>query len=243
MDLSGKKAAVTGAGRRIGSALARAFAARGARLALHYNRSEKGALALLEELGGTRAGHAVFQCDLADLPALRKTAPEFLKDASVLVNNASIFLRRTLGSETSEEAEKQFAINFTAPVELMRIFAACCGESPVIINMLDQGICRPDPASFSYALSKKALADATRAAALQLAPRIRVNGIAPGPVLPPPELPFSTMEKTLRSVPLGKPVSLDDLCAGAVFLAENESMTGAILYIDGGQSLGKPSVS
>ncbi len=237
MNLSGKKVAVTGGARRVGNALVRAFAAKGARIALHFNRSGEEAAALLEELGGTRAGHSLFQCDLANPAALRETATEFLKDASVLINNASVFVRRKLEEENFEESAEQFAVNFAAPVELMRLFAGCCGESPVIINMLDQGICRPDSVSFSYALSKKALAEATRAAALQLAPRIRVNGIAPGPVLPPPGLPHSTMEKTLRSVPLGKPVSLDDLCAGAVFLAENESMTGAVLYIDGGQSL------
>lgn len=243
MNLSGKKVAVTGGGKRIGSALVRAFAARGARLAIHFNRSEKEALALLDEIGGTRAGHSLFRFDLADSAALGRSAADFLEGASVLLNNASVFVRRKIGEETSGESEKQFAVNFAAPVELMKIFAGCCGESPVVINMLDQGICRPDSASFSYALSKKALAEATRAAALQLAPHIRVNGIAPGPVLPPPELPHSTMEKTLRSVPLGKPVSLDDLCAGAVLLAENESMTGTILYIDCGQSLLMPSGS
>ncbi len=243
MNLSGKKVAVTGGARRVGNALVRAFAAKGARIALHFNHSEKEAAALLEELGGTRAGHFLFQCDLADPVTLRETATEFLKDASVLINNASVFIRRKIEEENFKESAEQFAVNFAAPVELMRLFAGCCGENPVIINMLDQGICRPDSASFSYALSKKALAEATRAAALQLAPRIRVNGIAPGPVLPPPELPHSTMEKTLRSVPLGKPVSLDDLCAGAVFLAENESMTGTILYIDGGQSLLMTSAS
>lgn len=239
MNLSGKKVVITGAGRRIGSALARAFAARNARIVIHYNRSEKEALALLEELGGTKAGHCVFQCDLTDPAVLRKTAPEFLKDASILINNASVYLRRTIGPETFEEAENQFAVNFTAPVEMMKLFAGNCGESPLIINMLDQGICRPDENSFSYALSKKALAEATRAAALHLAPRIRVNGIAPGPVLPPRELPFSKMEKTLKSVPLEKPVSVEDICRGALFLAENDSMTGAILYIDCGQSLCK----
>ncbi len=243
MNLSGKKVSVTGGARRIGNALVRAFAAKGARVAIHFNRSEKDALSLLEEIGGTRAGHALFQFDLTDPAALRHSAEDFLQGASVLLNNASVFIRRKIGEETFGESEKQFAINFAAPVELMKLFAESCGESPVVVNMLDQGICRPDSASFSYALSKKALAEATRAAALQLAPRIRVNGIAPGPVLPPPGLPHSTMEKTLRSVPLGKPVSLEDLCAGAVFLAENESVTGTILYIDGGQSLLMPSGS
>ena len=131
----------------------------------------------------------------------------------------------------------QLAVNFSAPVRLMQYFAEYAGRPGCIINLLDQAICRPDENSFSYALSKKALAEATRAAALQLAPEIRVNGLAPGPVLPPAEMPESRMEKTLRSIPLRRPVALQDLCKGAVFLAENESMTGSVLFIDCGQSL------
>lgn len=237
MDLKGKKVVITGSGRRVGAALARTFADRGARLVIHCRHSEPDARRLLEELGGEKAGHQLKVCDLTDRESLEETTPSMLAGASVLINNASIFIRRKITGETLEEMDEQLAVNFTAPVRLMQLFGKH-GEKPgCIINLLDQGICRPDENSFSYAISKKALADATRAAALQLAPEIRVNGLAPGPVLPPVEMPHSRMEKTLRSIPLRRPVALQDLCKGAVFLAENESMTGSIIFIDCGQSL------
>lgn len=237
MDLRGKKVLVTGGGRRVGRELVRAFAAKGARMVIHCHRSAEDARELLAEIGGTDAGHDLFQCDLTDLARLEKTAPQYLSGCSLLINNASVFLRRKLTEEDPDAGQMQMTVNYTAPVLLMRLFARY-GERPgAIINFLDQAVCRPDENSFSYGISKKALADATRAAALQLAPEIRVNGIAPGPVLPPPDLPLSRMEKTLRSVPLQRPVNLHDLCSGAVFLAENESVAGTVLFIDCGQSL------
>ena len=237
MELNGKKVVITGSGRRVGAALVRTFAACGAHLVIHCRRSESEARQLLEEIGGGKAGHRLWVCDLTDWKKLEETAPAMLADAAVLINNASIFIRKTLRGETMPELNEQMAVNFTAPVRLMQLFAQYGRKPGCIINLLDQGICRPDEHSFSYALSKKALADATKAAALQLAPEIRVNGLAPGPVLPPAEMPESRMEKTLRSIPLRRPVALQDLCQGAVFLAENESMTGSVLFIDCGQSL------
>ena len=237
MDLNGRKAVITGGARLVGRALVKAFAAKGARVLIHCGNSEKEARELLTEIGGERAGHSVVVCDLADPVQLQRLLPEMMDDASILVNNASVFCRRTLETETFEEMDHQFAVNFTAPVLLMQGFARYGRRPGAIINLLDQAVCRPDENSFSYGLSKKALADATRAAALQLAPDIRVNGLAPGPVLPPANMPGSRMEKTLRSVPLRRSVALSDLCAGALFLAENESMTGSVLFIDCGQSL------
>ena len=236
MKLKNKKVFITGGGVRIGAAIARAFAARGAKLLLHCSRSIEDAEQLIAEFGGREAGHSVTVCDLTE-PSAPEQLEEVLKEANILINNASTYLRRKLTEETAPEAERQFRINYTVPVELMRRFAVSAKSPELVINLLDQGICRPAADSFSYAISKKALAEATRGAALQLAPRIRVNGIAPGPVLPPVELPFSTMEKTLKKVPMGKPVALQDLISGALFLAENDSVTGEILVIDGGQSL------
>jgi len=237
MDLTGRKVVITGGARRVGRELVRAFAAKGARILIHCHRSEPEACALLAEIGGERAGHSVIVCDLADAARLQQVLPEMMKDASVLVNNASVYSRRKIETETPEEMQGQFAVNFMAPVLLMQGFARYGSRPGAVVNLLDQGICRPDETSFSYGLSKKALADATRAAALQLAPEIRVNGLAPGPVLPPVSLPDTKMEKTLQSVPLRRSVALANLCAGAVFLAENDSVTGTVLFIDCGQRL------
>ena len=237
MDLQGKKAVITGAGRRVGAALVRTFAAHGAQVVIHCRNSEADARQLLDEIGGEKAGHQLWICDLTDWKKLEENVRGVMTDASILINNASVFIRRDLVSETMQSMNEQLEVNFTAPVLMMQYFAEYAARPGCIINLLDQGICRPDEQSFSYGLSKKILADATRAAALQLAPDIRVNGLAPGPVLPPVDMPHSRMEKTLRSIPLRRPVDLQDLCQGAVFLAENESMTGSVLFIDCGQSL------
>lgn len=237
MNLKGKKIVITGSGRRVGRELARTFALKGAKIALHCRDSVREAEMLLHEIGGEAAGHELYVFDLTDLEKLEGAAPRMLDGASVLINNASVFRRKTIHAETLSEMAEQMSVNFTAPVLLIQHFARYGKRPGAVVNLLDQGICRPDQNSFSYGLSKKALADATRAAALQLAPDIRVNGLAPGPVLPPADLPFSKMEKTLQSVPLRRPVDLKDLCAGAVFLAENESVTGTVLFIDCGQSL------
>lgn len=237
MDLKNRKAVITGGGRRVGRELVKAFAARGARIAIHCRNSEPEARGLLEEIGGEAAGHSLFVCDLTDPAQLERQAPAMMDGASVLVNNASVFIRKKITEESPDDLSAQFAVNFFAPVRLMQFFAQYAERPGTIINLLDQGICRPDENSFSYGLSKKALAEATRAAALQLAPEIRVNGIAPGPVLPPVDMPQSRMEKTLRSIPLRRPVALPDLCQAALFLAENESVTGTLLFIDCGQSL------
>ena len=236
MEIQDSRIFITGGAVRVGAAIARAFARNGAKLIIHCNRSAAEAEQLIAEFGGAAAGHSTIRCDLADPDAIEKLAPA-LRSANILINNASTFVRRNLLEESRAEADRQFLINCTVPVELMKLFARSSAAPRLVINMLDQGIQHPDAASFSYAVSKKALAAATEAAALQLAPGIRVNGIAPGPVLPPVELPLSKMEKTLKTVPLGRPVALDDICSACLFLARNDSVTGEILYVDGGQSL------
>lgn len=236
MEIQGARIFITGGAVRIGAALARAFARNGAKLTVHCNRSADAGARLIDEFGGPAAGHAVVRCDLAD-PASFECLVPCLRTADVLINNASVYVRRTFSDESLAEAEHQFAVNYTAPVELMKLFAEKRTRPGVVVNMLDQGIRHADASSLSYAVSKKALAAATEAGALQLAPLIRVNGIAPGPVLPPVELPHSRMEKTLRKVPLGRPSALEDICSACLFLVRNDSVTGEILYVDGGQCL------
>ena len=120
----------------------------------------------------------------------------------------------------------------------MRHFYAHSTPSELaVVNILDQAIVKTPRDSFSYSLSKKALAEATRAAALHYAPRMRVNGLAPGPVIPPPGLEHLHMEKTLKTLPLARPVNLHDLSSACIMLATNSSITGATLFVDCGQSL------
>ncbi len=229
---------ITGAAKRVGAEIARAFAGAGAGVIVHCNTSRAEAERLVEELGGGAAGHSVVCCDLSDpenIPLLFRELPRSL---SILVNNASIFDRRDIESETLPRAKEQFDLNFWSPVELIRHFYRHSTASELsVVNLLDQAIVKTASDSFSYSLSKKALAEATRAAALHYAPRMRVNGLAPGPVFPPPGLEHLRMEKTLKTLPLGRPVNPRDLADACVMLATNSSITGSTLFVDCGQSL------
>lgn len=233
----GKKVVVTGGGRRIGAALVRGFAAQGASIVIHYHKGKEEAAALLEEIGGTAKGHSLVCCDLSrplDIPFWEN----ILVGCSLLINNASLYFRKGMEEEQEEEREMELSVNYRTPLALMEIFRkVCAGEDASIINMLDQGIAHADPNAFTYALSKKMLAEATKSCALSFAPAIRVNGIAPGPMIPPPDLPFSKMEKTLPRIPLKRAVKVEDIVKGALFLGEASSATGTILTLDGGLSL------
>lgn len=238
MEIAGKKVLVTGGAKRVGRAICLEFAKRGAKVAIHFSRSEREALELLESIGGEKAGHCAVRCELSDSAASRRMM-EALAPLDILVNNASTFRQTPLPSESVEEAKKQFDVNFWAPVELMKSFVASAPSAGelAIVNILDQRIVKTDAKGFSYPLSKKALAEATLSAALQYAPRVRVNAIAPGPVFPPAGMESSKMEETLRGVPLRRPVSPEDLAKSCAHLASNSSITGAVLFVDCGQSL------
>ena len=158
MDLRGKKIVITGGARRVGRELVRTFAAKGARIAIHYRNSETEAHNLLEEIGGTAAGHELYECDLADLDRLEAVVPDMMADASVLINNASVYIQQTLTEEGRADMISQLTTNFLAPVLLMQAFARFGQRPGAVVNLLDQAICRPDERSFSYGLSKKALA-------------------------------------------------------------------------------------
>ena len=229
---------ITGAAQRVGAVLVRTFAAAGARVIIHCNQSVAEANALLEEIGGENAGHSVLCCDLSkpeNIPAMFNDIP---RDVSILINNASIFNRQGILHENLPTAKAQFDLNFWAPVELMRTFYQHSTPSELaVVNLLDQAIVKTAADSFSYSLSKKALAEATRCAALQFAPRMRVNGLAPGPVFPPRGLEHLKMEKTLKTLPLGRPVNPRDLADACLMLAGNSSITGSVLFVDCGQSL------
>ena len=238
MEIADASVLITGAAQRIGAFFARTFAAAGARVVIHCNHSLAPAKELLEELGGENAGHSLLCCDLSkpeNIPAMFNDIP---RDVSILVNNASTFNRQDILHENLSTAREQFDLNFWTPVELMRNFYQhSIPPELAVVNLLDQAIVKTAADSFSYSLSKKALAEATRCAALQYAPRMRVNGLAPGPVFPPRGLEHLKMEKTLKTLPLGRPVNPQDLANACLMLASNSSITGSVLFVDCGQSL------
>ena len=166
----------------------------------------------------------------------RRFRPDLIGLSSV-ARSAAAYRRTPLPEESAQDAEQQYRINFLAPVEMIRSLASVRdGREASVVNILDCAIRRTPGRSFSYAISKKMLAEATRAAALQCAPRLRVNAVAPGNLIPPPGSP-SRMEKTAARLPLKRTVSLDDFTETVLFLAGNRSLTGCILTVDCGQSL------
>ncbi len=236
MDISKKTVLVTGGAVRIGKAITKAFAAAGARLLIHYDESEKEAGILLDEIGRVSTGHRAVECDFS----LIETLDAFwdgLGNVDVLINNASIFKPEPVFEESMADFERQFMINFHAPAKLMELFAAQKPAERCVINLLDQRISRRPEKPGSYWLSKKALAEYTRGAALRMAPRVRVNGVAPGAVLPPRGMEQSHMKKEISLMPLKKAPCPEDVADACLFLAGSNSITGQIIFVDSGQNL------
>ncbi len=235
MKLDGKKVLITGGARRIGGELSRSVAAQGAVVYIHCHKGGAEAERLPAELPGS--GHKIFTADFSQPGAAAQLA-EKCGEVDVLINNASIYAR-TPADLNEEESRRYFEVNFWSPLALMRAFAAPERKTPgVVVNILDQEILRPAVENGIYAISRKALGDATAAFALEQAHRgLRFNAVAPGPMIPPPGLENSTMSKVLKSVPAGKRIEPEDLVKTVLYIIENDSLTGAVIPLDGGQHL------
>ncbi len=235
---------VTGAGVRVGRQIALRFAQGGAKVVIHYNHSEGEALALLDQLNGIAPGHRCVQADLCDDQDRRCLIPALLEEGialNCLINSASVYRRCPLTHVISERLREDYEINFVAPFLLMRDFARYCDEG-TIVNILDQRVATVDPSASTYGFAKKSLRDATEAAAVQWAPRIRVNAVAPGIVLPPRGISRQSMDRLVRHVPMAEPSSPEELAEACVYLATARTITGQILYVDGGLHLVGPDL-
>ena len=226
-SLAGKSALVTGGSRRLGAAICRELAARGAAVVVHYRHSEAEAIALNRALK-----HGVFSVrgDLAN-PQERewifREAAEWMGRVDILVNNAATFAR-----DGKIDAAALRAVNVEAPLDLARRVAEQAGGG-CVIQMLDSRIARPEAGPFrEYAATKRELADSVAKLAREWAPRTRVNGVAPGPVLAP-----EGARELAGEIPLGRRPTPEDVARAVAFLAESEAVTGQILFVDGGQHL------
>lgn len=232
---------VTGGARRVGAALCRVLVAQGWRVVIHARRSVPEAALLRDELCGGAAGEvaSVLEADLreADCESLLGRAAEVFGRLDALVNNASCYRRTGLLSSSQEQYEEVFRVNYGAPFALMRAFARR-GQPGVILNLLDARMDLQDVGSAPYLLSKKALRDATLLCAHAWGKLgIRVNALAPGLVYPPEGVPLSAMAPLLASLPLSQGTSEEELAKAALLLMESPSVTGEILYLDGGMHL------
>ena len=235
-------ALVTGGWRRIGAAIARALAADGWDLALHAHHRDGLDPALarqLEQAGATVHGIAGDLVD-ADAPELvmRETVNAFGRAPSLLVNSASIFRDDRLATLTADSLDLHMRTNLFAPLLLTKAFAATLGDGEgSIVMLLDQRVRNPVPDQLAYSLSKQALHVSIRNLARDLAPRIRVNGVAPGLVLPTEDYDDAQWDRLTALMPLERLAAPADIAAAVVYLAHASAVTGQTIYVDSGANL------
>jgi NAD(P)-dependent dehydrogenase (short-subunit alcohol dehydrogenase family) len=235
-------ALITGASQRIGRVLALDMARRGWSVGVHYRTSREPALELVAELRALGVKAAALPGDLADheqVAALIPACNAQLGAPTCLINNASEFQFDDLTTTTPAAWNRHIDVNLRAPVFLAQAFAAALpeGRTGNVINIIDQRVWRPTPEFFSYTLSKQALWDATRLMAQALAPRIRVNGIGPGPVLRSIHQTDADFAAEAAATPLGRATSADEIAAAVRFILDAPAMTGQMIALDGGQHL------
>jgi NAD(P)-dependent dehydrogenase (short-subunit alcohol dehydrogenase family) len=236
-----RAALITGAGRRIGRAIALALSRAGYAAVLHAHRSRAEAEKLAGEIVGAGGKARVVLADLADAEALRGLMPAAAAfgPLTLLINNASQFDEDEIATLDRGAFERTLAVNLTAPVFLAQAFAAQAPERAdvSIVNIVDQRVLKPTPRFFSYTLSKSALHAATVTLAQALAPKLRVNAVAPGPTLPSPRQSPKQFAAQAVSVPLKRGPTPEEIAAAVVYLAQARSVTGSVIAVDGGQHI------
>jgi NAD(P)-dependent dehydrogenase (short-subunit alcohol dehydrogenase family) len=236
-------ALVTGGAQRIGRALTLALAKDGFALAIHYNRSQNAAERLAARIRGDGGKAIALGADLADensVSALLPRAERELGPVGCLVNNAAVFANDSVATVTRESWELHLAVNLRAPFVLIQNFAARLPAqmSGVVVNLLDQRVWSLTPYFVSYTLAKAGLWTLTQTMALALAPRIRVNGIGPGPTLPSPRQTPEQFARQYELMPLRRGTSPQEIAAAMRFILSAPAMTGQMIALDGGQHLG-----
>jgi len=238
-----KAALVTGAGQRIGRACALALAEAGFAVAVHYNASGKAAEKLVAAIHDKSGKAVAIAADLADEGAVVSLLPRVaaeLGPVGVLVNNASVFEGDTVATASRESWDRQLAVNLRAPFVLIQEFARHLPEQAggLIVNLLDERVWNLTPYFVSYTLSKAGLWTLTQTMALALAPRIRVNGIGPGPTLPSPRQSHEQFLRQCETMPLRRGTGPEEIAVALRFLLAAPAMTGQMIALDGGQHLG-----
>jgi NAD(P)-dependent dehydrogenase (short-subunit alcohol dehydrogenase family) len=238
-----KAALVTGGAQRIGRALALALAEDGFALAIHYNHSYSAAESLAGRIR-TNGGRAIaIDADLADEEAAAALLPRAEREfgpIGCLVNNAAVFADDTVKTATRESWDLHLAVNLRAPFVLIQNLAARLPVhmGGVVVNLLDQRVWSLTPYFVSYTLAKAGLWTLTQTMALALAPRIRVNGIGPGPTLPSPRQTTEQFARQCELMPLRRGTSPREIAAAMRFILSAPAMTGQMIALDGGQHLG-----
>ena len=237
--LAGKRALVTGASKRLGRAVSLALAAEGVHVAVHYRNSEAEARQLAAEIIEHGVESWLFQADLRrtdQTDALFSSAQNEAGSIDILVNNAAIFPSDTLNSVNETSIESNIRINAVAPVLLSKRFTEQNREG-AILHFLDARVLDYDKEHVSYHLSKRMLYSLTRIMAIEYAPRVRVNAVAPGLVLPPEGKDEGYLRELAHTNPLGAHGTAKDVTDAALFLIKSRFITGQVIFVDGGRHL------
>ncbi len=241
----GKSALVTGAANRIGAQIARTLHENGVNLIIHYRKSRDAAAALAQELNKQRADSAItFQADLNDIASLHKLAQKAstaFDQLDILINNASSFYPTPIGEITLQHWQDLMNSNCQAPLFLSQAcYPALKQSHGVIINMLDIYASTPLKNHSLYCCAKAANQMLVKSLALELAPEVRVNGIAPGAILWPQQGNNSAadaQQAILKQIPLEKTGSPESIAKTVMFIINNDYITGEIIRVDGGRLL------
>ena len=240
MSLDGKTVLITGAALRIGRSLALAVAQAGGNVVLHYGKSRKDAESVQAEIEATGRKALILQADLADSTQAAALIDQAWKESPLfaLVNNASVFEAHGWADTSLELWNRSLAINLTAPFLLSQAFARSLepAGSGRIVNLLDWRALHPRPDHLAYMISNAGLAALTSSLAVALAPRITVNALALGAILPPPD--GSPANVNLKRIPAGRWAKLEEVGQALIFLLDGpDYITGEVLHVDGGRHL------
>ena len=239
--MEARKIIITGGATRIGAAIAKKLSGTNKEILIHFNKSKTKAEKLKKELSYEGTKVYLVKADLSkdkDIKKMVRFAKSKLKFFDCLINNASLFENDKLDNFTTDSWGKHLRTNLRTPALLSKEFAKNIrGENNNIINIIDQRVFKLTPFFFSYTISKTGLYTLTKTSAMSLAPKIRVNGIAPGPTIKNKRQSEKHFKKQFMATPLKKQVNVNEICNAVDFFIKNTSITGQVLAIDSGQNL------
>ncbi len=233
---------ITGGSRRIGKAIARGMAQDGYTVLLHYHHSEEAARETAKQMEASGVVCHMLKASLSNasqVQTLIEQAFQIEPQCNLLVNNAAAFEAGSLMETTGALLERSWQVNLKAPLLLMQGFSRLCRTEGSIVNLLDTRITQNSSTHFAYSMSKKILFESTKMAALELAPRIRVNGLCPGLILPPEGEGSRFLETKCKELPLQRYGNVEDVVRAVRFFRDTNFVTGDCLFLDGGEHLGK----
>ena len=234
-------ALITGSAKRLGKSISMHLATLGWDLALHYHTSDKAAKILQEDLQKLYPSQKfeLFKSNLQnpiEVESLMIDVIGVYSRLNLLVNNAAIFEASSIRDTTFELLDRQMMVNFRTPFLLIREFAKLAKKG-VIINMVDTRLTNNKSDFATYSLSKKALWELTKMAAVEFAPDIRVNAIAPGVSLPPEDRDESYIWNLANKIPMQRPGGVEPILRSLDYILDNDHLTGQLLFCDGGENL------